>query len=81
VRSSENNHLEVFVSLFKAFHDVRPNINACINSFLIREINLKDHIGVLCFNVIDTMDQSLIHVEDHELLLRVRYSGRRKLNE
>jgi hypothetical protein len=76
VACSEYNYLEVLVGLFETLHDVGSNVDACINSLFIWKINLKNDIRVLCFDVVNAMDKSLIHVEDNELFL---YSRKIKL--
>ena len=63
VRRRENNHLERLVCLLQALHQVGPKIDTSTNSLFPWEIYFKKHIGVLCLNVIDAVDQSLIHIE------------------
>ena len=63
VRSGEDDDLEVFVCFLEALHDVRSDVDTCIDSFFIGEVDLKDHIGILCFNVIDAVNECFVHVE------------------
>ena len=69
VACSEHDYLEVLAGLLQALHDERPNIDSSVNSLFIGEVNLKNDIWILCFNIVHAMDQGLIHIKDHQLLL------------
>ena len=65
----KHDNLEVFVRFLKTFHNIRTYIDASINRFLIRKVDLKYHIWILSFNIVNAVDQCFIHVEYDQLLL------------
>lgn len=66
---SENNYLKLFVRFLEALHQIRSQVNASTDCLLPWEVNLKNHIRVLCFDVVDTVDQGLVHIEDQDFLV------------
>lgn len=76
---SENDYLEVLVRFFKALHDVGADVNTRVNGFFVWEVDFEDDIGVLGFDVVDTMDEGFVHVENYELFLGVGDPWRREL--
>ena len=66
---SENNYLKLFVRFLEALHQIRSQVNASTDCLLPWEVNLKNYIRVLCFNVVDTVDQGLVHIEDQDFLV------------
>ena len=66
---SENNYLKLFVRFLEALHQIRSQVNASTDCLLPWEVNLKNYIRVLCFNVVDTVDQGLVHIEDQNFLV------------
>lgn len=71
MRCCEYNDLKVLIGLLKTFHDVRSNVDACVNSLFIWKVNLKDDIRILSFYIVHTMDQSFVHIKNHQLFLLV----------
>lgn len=69
VARGEDYDLEVLAGFFEALHDIRPYVDASVDCFLVWEIDFKYYIWVLGLDVIHTMDQGLVHVEDHEFFL------------
>ena len=67
--SSEDNDLIVLAGLDEAFDYVWANVDASIDSFIVREVDFEDDVGLLLFHVINTVDQGFIHVEDQQLFL------------
>lgn len=64
VGGGEDDHLEVLVCFFEAFHDVRTDVDASVHCFFVGEVDFEDDVRVLRFDVVNAMDQSLVHVED-----------------
>lgn len=77
VGGSKYNHLEVFVSFLKTLHYVWPDVYTSIHSLFVWKVDLEYDVRVLGLNVVNTMNQCLIHVKDDELLLGLRYPWRR----
>ena len=76
MRCSEDYHLERLVRLLQTLHQVRSQIDASAHGLLPREVNLENHVRVLRLNIIDTVDQRLVHVKDeHFLVFRVPRFG------
>ena len=71
VRRSEDDNLEHFIGLLEALHEVRTQIDASTDGLLTWEVDLKEDIWVLSFNIIDTVDEGLVHIKDQYFLLRV----------
>lgn len=65
----EDNNLEMLVGLFETFHYVRANVDTSVDRLLVWEINLQNDIRILSLNIVNAVDQSLIHVEYDEFLL------------
>ena len=63
MRRREHNHLERFVCLLEALHEVGSEIDAGAHSLLPGEIYLQYHIWILCFDVIYAMNQCFVHVK------------------
>ena len=80
VRRCKNNDLKVFISFFKTLHNIWPDIDTSVHSLLIWEINFQYDIWVLRFDIIHTMDQSFIHIKNHQLFLLVRELWRRHVH-
>lgn len=72
VRCREDNHLEHFVGLLQALHEVRSKVYASTYCLFAWEVNLEKHIRVLCLDIIHAMDECLVHIEDQYFLLSVR---------
>jgi len=72
----EHDHLELLVRFLKTLHQVRPQVDSSANCLLSWEVDFKNDIWVLGLDVVDAMDQCLVHVEDkHFLVLRVPRFG------
>lgn len=69
VTSCEDNDLEVLSGFLKALHYERPDVDASIHGVFIWEVYLKYDIRVLCLDVVDAVDQGLVHVENHQFFL------------
>lgn len=80
VRRCKNYDLKVFISFFKTLHDIWPDIDTSVDSLLIWEINFQYDIWVLRFDIIHTMDQSFIHIKNHQLFLLVWELWRRHVH-
>lgn len=65
----KDDDLEVLVCLFETLHDIWSDVDARIDGLFVGEVDLEDDIRVLSFNVINAVNQSLVHVEDDQLLL------------
>ena len=61
---SEYNYLIAFASFLETFHDIGPNINACIHGLLVWEVDFQNYIRLLFFYIVDAMDQRFVHVEN-----------------
>lgn len=73
VACSKDDHLEVLGCFLQTLHDVRTDVDTCIHSFFIWEVNLKNHIWILSLDIINTMDKCFIHVKDHKFFLYKRH--------
>jgi len=80
VTGSEDDHLEHLVRFLQTLHQVGAKVDASADRLFIREINLQDNIRILCLDVVHTMDQCFVHVEDQDLLM-FRCQWFRQLNE
>lgn len=65
----ENYYLKLFVCFLEALHQIRSKINASANCLFPWKVDLENNIRVLCFNVVDAVDQGLIHIKDQDLLV------------
>lgn len=65
----KGNNLEVLIRLLQALDDVWSNINSSVHSLLIRKVYLEHNIRILLFDVVNTVNQCLIHIEDGEFFL------------
>ena len=63
----------MFISFNQALAHVRPDVDASVNRLLIREVDLQNYIRWLGLQIIDTMDQRLVHIEDEHLLVLRRW--------
>ena len=50
-------------------HQVRPQINTGAYSFFAWEIDLQYHVWVHCFNIVNAVDERLVHVKDQNFLV------------
>ena len=73
---SEDYDLKVLVGFLQTFDYERSNVDASayyvlwvLTKALLREVNLQYDIRVFFIYIVHTMDQSLIHVKDNDLLL------------
>ena len=69
MRGSETDHLEWLVSFLKTLHHVRSYVDASADSLLPRELNLQNDIRVLCLNIVHTVNQCLVHIENQDFLV------------
>lgn len=69
MRGCEHDHLERFVGLLQALHQVGAKVDPCANCLLTWEVNLENDIWILSFDVVDTVDQRLIHVKNEHFLM------------
>ena len=60
----ENDDLVVLAGLLQALHDVRSDIDSSVYWLFIRKINFQNNISFLFLNIINTMNQSLIHIKN-----------------
>ena len=65
----EDYNLKVFGSLGQAFHDIRSNVDACVYRFLAFKLYFEDDVRLLLLDVVNTMDQSLVHVKNQKFFL------------
>ncbi len=65
MRCGENDNLKILVCFLKALHDIGPNINTDLDYLFVWKIDLKDDVWLFCIDIVDTMNQSLIHVKDN----------------
>jgi hypothetical protein len=72
VARSEDDDLEVFAGFFKTLHEVGSQVDAGTDGLFVWEVDFKDHVRILSFNVINAMHQSLVHVKDQKLFLLLR---------
>lgn len=70
--SREHDDLEVLAGFLKTFHDVRSDIDACIDGFLVREVNLKHNVWILSLDVVNAMNQRLVHVKYGKFFLYIQ---------
>lgn len=61
----KDDDLEVLGSFLEALHDVGSDVDSCIHGLFIRKVNLQHDIRVLCFNIVNAVNERLVHVEDH----------------
>lgn len=59
-------HLEVLIGFLQTLHDVGTDVDAGVDCFFIREVYFENDIRILRLNIIDTMYQCLVHVEDRQ---------------
>ena len=69
VRRCEHDHLELFVGLLQTLHQVWAQIDTSTYCFFSREVNLKQDIRILRLNVINTVNECLVHVENEHFLV------------
>ena len=69
MRRCEHDHLELFVGLLQALHQVWAQIDTSTYCFFSREVNLKQDIRILRLDVINTVNECLVHVENEDLLV------------
>ena len=67
--SREHYYLKVLAGFLETFHDVRSDVDACIDGFLVREVNLEHNIGILSLDVVNAMNQGFVHVKDGQFFL------------
>ena len=61
----EDNDLEIFGRLLEAFDDVGPNIYSSVDRLVLGlEVDLEHYIWLLRLNIVDAVDQRLVHIED-----------------
>jgi len=75
VACRKNDDLEMLFGFLEALHDVGPDVDACVHSLFVGKIYLKNHVWVLRFYVVDTVDQSFIHVKNHKFFVLNRIKG------
>jgi hypothetical protein len=75
----ENYHLEFLVRFLQTLHKVGSQVDTRTDDFLPRKIDFKYNIRVLTFDVINTVNQSFIHVKNKQLFLFVMHR-RRQVN-
>lgn len=64
-------NLEVFICRFETFTGKRTDVDACENGLrLLRKLNRDDDIRVISIDIINTMNQGFIQVEDDRFCLR-----------
>ena len=65
VRSSEHNDLKILVRLSQAIIDVGSDVDSCVYWLvLIGKLDWNNDLWLIVFNVVHTMNQSLIHIEN-----------------
>ena len=69
VRGGEDYNLERLVRLLQALHEVWPQVDARAYRLLAWEVDLEDHVRVLRLNVVNAVNEGLIHVEDQYFLV------------
>ena len=66
---SEHYYLKGFVRFLQTLHQVRSQVDAGADCLFAWEVDLENHIRVLSLDVIDTVNESLVHIEDQDLLI------------
>jgi hypothetical protein len=66
----------LFPCCFEALEDEWPNIDTCLDDLSILKGHIYKVLGLLFLDVIHTMDQSLIHVQNKSLLDTFMSEGR-----
>ena len=64
VTGRKNNYLEILFSLLDAFNDVWSDVYSSIHRFFFWKIYFNHYISFLFFNIVNTMEQSFIHVKN-----------------
>ena len=67
VTGRKYNYLEILFSLLDAFNYVWSDIYSCIYRFFLWKIYFDHYISILFFNIVNTVEQSFIHVKNEEL--------------
>jgi len=74
---SEDNNLEVFISFQKTLAYLRANVDSCVDRlFIFRKLDRDNHIRTVIFDIIDTVNERLIHIKHYRLAsdtLKLRY--------
>jgi hypothetical protein len=61
-------YLKIFRCFLDAFYNVGSDVNSSVDGVLIRKINFNENITGLLFDIVDAVDQSLIHVKNEQFL-------------
>ena len=69
VRCREYYHLKIFVSLLETLHEVWSEVDTGTDCLLAWEVNFKNYVWVLCLDIINTVDECLVHIENQNFLV------------
>lgn len=67
VTGGEHDYLHVLVGFLKALHQVGTNVDASADDLLSWEVDLQNHVWLLALNIVNAVNQGLVHVKDERL--------------
>ena len=70
---SEYDNLKVLIGLMETLDDIWSHIDTCIHSLFSWKVNFKNNICLLSFDIINTMNQSFIHVKNYKLFFVTKW--------